>query len=182
MLTLQEKADSLDACRAMLDGEPIEFRSSLTGHWMFTKHIEAGRAHRRKPAPPPAPRLVPLGPDDMLGCVLRSELAGAGFVAIKEATYERMTTKTTMSHKEMTSHIRTRVSASGIKARVMMRNYCGVRGIAVVVPAYEIQFTASEQREIRIIAKVNGLTRARGTEIDIERMTDPAQVNFEFHG
>ena len=87
-----------------------------------------------------------------------------------------------MSHKEMTSHIRTRVAASGIKARVMMRNYCGVRGIAVVVPAYEIQFTESEQRGIRLIAKVNGLTRARGMEIDIERMTDPSQVNFEFHG
>jgi len=87
-----------------------------------------------------------------------------------------------MSHKEMTSHIRTRVAASGIKARVMMRNYCGVRGIAVVTPAYEIQFTESEQREIRLIAKVNGLTRARGMEIDIELMTDPTQVNFEFHG
>lgn len=91
-------------------------------------------------------------------------------------------TNTTMSHKEMTSHIRKRVAASGIKARVMMRKYCGVRGISVVVPAYEIQFTESEQRKIRLIAKVNGLTRARGMEIDIERMTDPAQVNFEFHG
>ena len=86
ILTLQEKAEWLDACRAMLDGEPIEFRSSLTGQWISAKHIEAGRAHRRKPAPPPAPRLTPLGPDDLLGCVLRSEFATAGFVAITEVT------------------------------------------------------------------------------------------------
>ena len=86
ILTLQEKAEWLDACRAMLDGEPIEFRSLLTGQWLPATHIAAGRAHRRKPAPPPAPRLAPLGPDDLLGCVLRSEFAGAGFVAITEAT------------------------------------------------------------------------------------------------
>ena len=93
-----------------------------------------------------------------------------------------MKTECALTHKEMTSHIRARVAASGIKARVMMRNYCGVRGIAVVVPAYEIEFTESEQREIRLIAKVNGLTHARGMEIDIERMTHPMQHNFEFHG
>jgi len=87
-----------------------------------------------------------------------------------------------MTHKEMTSHIRARVAASGIKARVMMRKYCGVRGIAVVTPAYEIEFTESEQREIRLIAKVNGLTHARRSEIDLDRMTDPMQHNFEFHG
>ena len=84
-LTLQEKAEWLDACAAMLAGEPIEFRSSLTGQWISAKHIEAGRPHRRKPAAP-APRLVPLGPDDVLGCVLRSEFATAGFVAITEVT------------------------------------------------------------------------------------------------
>ena len=85
IMTLQEKAEWLDACRAMLDGEPIEFRS-LTGQWMPATHIAAGRAHRRKPQPAPAPRLVPLGPNDLLGCVLRSEFAGAGFVAITEVT------------------------------------------------------------------------------------------------
>ena len=86
ILTLQEKAEWLDACRAMLDDEPIEFRSLLTGQWMPATHIAAGRAHRRKPAPPLASRLVPLGPDDLLWCVLRSEFAGAGFVAITEVT------------------------------------------------------------------------------------------------
>ena len=86
ILTLQEKAEWLDACRAMLDGKQIEFRCARTGQWMPATHIAAGRAHRRKPAPPPAPRLVPLGPDDLLGCVLRSEFATAGFVAITEVT------------------------------------------------------------------------------------------------
>ena len=85
-MTLQEKADWLYAYAAMLDGEPIEFRSSLTGQSISAPHIEAGRPHRRKPAPPPAPRLVPLGPEDLLGCVLRSEFATAGFVAITEVT------------------------------------------------------------------------------------------------
>ena len=85
-MTPTEKADWLDACLAMMDGEPIEFRSLLTGQWMPATHIAPGRAHRRKPAPAPAPKLVPLGPDDLLGCVLRSEFAGTGFVAITEVT------------------------------------------------------------------------------------------------
>ena len=87
-MTLQEKADWLDAFGAMLTGEPIEFRSSLTGQWISAPHIEAGRAHRRKPQPAPAPRLVPLEPDDLLGCVLRSEFAKDGFVAITEVTID----------------------------------------------------------------------------------------------
>jgi len=85
IFTPEEKAEWLDACRAMMDGEPIEFRSLLTGQWMPATHIAAGRARRRKP-PAPAPKLAPLGPDDLLGCVLRSEFADAGFVAITEVT------------------------------------------------------------------------------------------------
>ena len=85
-MTPQEKADWLDACIALMDDEPIEFRSLLNGQWLPATHIAPGRAHRRKPAPVPAPKLVPLGPDDLLGCVLRSEFAGAGFVAITEVT------------------------------------------------------------------------------------------------
>jgi hypothetical protein len=87
-----------------------------------------------------------------------------------------------MSHKEMTKHIRNRVAASGIKARVMMRNYCCVHGITVVTRAYDIEISESEQREIRLIAKANKLTGARGMEIDLDRMTDPMQHNFEYHG
>lgn len=63
-----------------------------------------------------------------------------------------------------------------------MHKYCGVASIKVYTTAYEIQFTESEQREIRIIAKANGLTHARNSEIDIDRMTDYSQHAFEFHG
>jgi hypothetical protein len=86
-MTPQEKADWLDACLAMMDDEPIEFRSLLNGQWLPATHIAPGRAHRRKPAAPaPAPKLVPLGPDDLLGCVLRLEGDSAGFLTIQEVT------------------------------------------------------------------------------------------------
>ena len=49
IFTPEEKEQWLDACQAMLDGEPIEFRSLLTGQWLPADNIEAGRAHRRKP-------------------------------------------------------------------------------------------------------------------------------------
>ena len=49
IFTPEEKEQWLDACQAMLDGEPIEFRSLLTGQWIPADNIEAGRAHRRKP-------------------------------------------------------------------------------------------------------------------------------------
>jgi hypothetical protein len=49
IFTPEEKAEWLDACAAMLAGEPIEFRSLLTGQWLPARLIEAGRAHRRKP-------------------------------------------------------------------------------------------------------------------------------------
>jgi len=87
ILTPEEKEQWLDACRAMLDGEPIEFRSLLNGQWLPATHIAAGRAHRRrKPAPAPSPALIPLGPDDVIGCVLRLE-GDSGFVAIHEASH-----------------------------------------------------------------------------------------------
>jgi hypothetical protein len=49
IFTPEEKSEWLDACRAMLEGQPIEFRSLLTGQWLPATHIAAGRAHRRKP-------------------------------------------------------------------------------------------------------------------------------------
>jgi len=49
IFTPEEKAEWLDACAAMLDGEPIEFRSQLNGQWIDATNIEAGRPHRRKP-------------------------------------------------------------------------------------------------------------------------------------
>ena len=46
-MTLQEKADWLYAYAAMLDGEPIEFRSSLTG-----QSISAPQSPVEEPQPP----------------------------------------------------------------------------------------------------------------------------------
>jgi len=51
IFTPEEKAEWLDACAAMLAGEPIEFRSLLNGQWIPADNIEAGRPHRRKPVP-----------------------------------------------------------------------------------------------------------------------------------
>jgi len=86
IFTTEEKAEWFDACAAHLAGQPIEFRSSLNGAWIDATNIEAGRPHRRKPATAPSPTLIPLGPDDVLGCVLRLE-GDSGFVAIHEASY-----------------------------------------------------------------------------------------------
>ena len=89
-----------------------------------------------------------------------------------------------MTYKEVTKHIRNRIAASGINARVLMKRYCGSETIHIVTPGegFEIKFTESEQREIRLIAKLNGLTLTYGMEIDIERMTNPDQFVFEFRG
>tara|TARA_R110000868_G_scaffold343859_1_gene604806 strand:- start:8 stop:424 length:417 start_codon:yes stop_codon:yes gene_type:complete len=105
-MTPQEKADWLDAAIAMMDGEPIEFRSLLNGQWLPATHIAPGRAHRRKPAPAAActngsrlvwmAKLVPLGPDDLLGCVIRLQGDSAGFLAIQEALH--LGVQTTVGH------------------------------------------------------------------------------------
>lgn len=89
-----------------------------------------------------------------------------------------------MTYKEVTKHIRNRIAASGINARVLMKRYCGSETIHIVTPGagFEIKFTESEQREIRLIAKLNGLTLTRGMEINIERMTNPDEFVFEFRG
>ena len=89
---------------------------------------------------------------------------------------------TPLTHKEITAHIRSRIKAEKIKARVDMFATCGVKYIRVFVPAHDAVFSEENQRTIRNIAKCNNLTRARGEEIDVERMTDPQSMHFEFHG
>jgi hypothetical protein len=84
-----------------------------------------------------------------------------------------------MDHKELTKHLRKRLAKSGIKARCSMYDSCGAKWIKVSVPAFDVEFTEEEQREIRLIAKVNGLTHAQGLEIDIDQMTDPMQHTFQ---
>jgi len=64
-----------------------------------------------------------------------------------------------MNHKEITAHIRGRIKAAGISASCKMQEYCGYMVVAIDVTAYEVNFTEEEQREIRLIAKCNKLTR-----------------------
>lgn len=80
-------------------------------------------------------------------------------------------------HSEMTAHLRKRIAAEGIKARV--RKCPGHKtGIQVFPVAYGLEFTETEQRFIRNLAKINGLTLVRGLEIDVERMTDGHGMDF----
>lgn len=76
--------------------------------------------------------------------------------------------------KEMTAHLRNRIKAAGIKARV---RFLG-RQIQVFPVAYGVEFSEADQHTIRFIAKVNKLTRVRGQEIDVDRMTDPHGMEF----
>ena len=89
---------------------------------------------------------------------------------------------TPLSHKDMAAHIRGRIKQAGIKARVQMDDFCGVLWIKVIGVTFESQFSEDEQRTIRQIAKVNGLTWAQGMEIKIEQMTDAKGFHFVFHG
>lgn len=85
-----------------------------------------------------------------------------------------------MNHKEMTAHIRRRLKASGIKAKCSLYDSCGYHWIRVCTPTFGSRFTDGQQKEINLIAKVNGLTKAQGLEIDIERATISTQVNYLF--
>ena len=73
-----------------------------------------------------------------------------------------------MNHKEMTAHIRRRLSASGIKASCRKQTICGARIISVSPPACDVVFTEDEQRQILLIGRVNGLTLVRGLAIETE--------------
>ena len=92
-----------------------------------------------------------------------------------------------MNHKEMTAHIRNRLKAHKLNARVKMSEACGIKYITVVTKNYGSSWTEQESREIAICAQVNGLTMAQGSEIDIENFVQTScftgcQRNFEFHG
>lgn len=83
--------------------------------------------------------------------------------------------KQTEAVKAMTKHLRHRIRVAGIKASVRM----GARNeIRVESPEYGVEFTEDEQRRIRLMARTNGLTHARGLPIDIEQMTNPFDFSF----
>lgn len=84
----------------------------------------------------------------------------------------------TSTHKELTAHLRDRIKKAGIKACCSLQTYCGEQVIRVSVPKYDAQFTEDEQRTIRTIAQVNGLTFARGSAIDLDRMTNSQEFVF----
>ena len=96
------------------------------------------------------------------------------------------TTQTTsesgsMTHKEITAHIRKRLKAAGIKAKCKMVSFCGCKTVQVAVPTYESRFTSEQIREFVTAAKVNGMTASRGMELDIEHeaaLTGKIQWNF----
>ena len=75
-----------------------------------------------------------------------------------------------------TKHIRGRIKAAGIKAKVCIAPGGGV--LQVNTPVYGVDFSEDAQRQIRLIAKCNGLSWVQGMEIDIEQMTNPNNFNF----
>ena len=78
---------------------------------------------------------------------------------------------TNLTHKEMTSHIRNRVKAVGIKARVRMCPSAGAfghYGIQVFPVAHDLSFTPEQAREIAFICDCNKLTLVRGMKIDLD--------------
>lgn len=77
-----------------------------------------------------------------------------------------------------TKHIRGRLKAAGIKAKCRCYLSCGSQWITINVPTYEAEFSDQEQRSIRTIAQVNGLTFARNEAIEVERMTNPKEFHF----
>jgi len=78
---------------------------------------------------------------------------------------------------EMTAHIRRRIKAAGIKARVRkLDDGC----IQVFAPEYGVTFSDDQQREIRHIADCNRLTLVRGLPIVVEQMTNPETFNFYY--
>lgn len=80
------------------------------------------------------------------------------------------------ANAESAKHIRGRIKQRGIKARVRIAPGGGC--IQVFSVEYGVQFTEEEQREIRLIGKLNGFTWVRGMPIDIEQMTNPFEFNF----
>lgn len=81
-----------------------------------------------------------------------------------------------MNTTQTAAHIRSRIKHAGISARVRVAP--GGGSVQVIAPTAEAVFSETEQREIRLIAKCNRLTWARGMVIDIDQMTNPSEFNF----
>ena len=90
-----------------------------------------------------------------------------------------------MSHKEAASTIRREIKAAAIVAKVWMQTVCGTKVISVAVPEFDVEFSSDEIRAIVAVAKSNGLTGVRKSELNLTheaQLTGKKQWNFEYHG
>lgn len=76
-----------------------------------------------------------------------------------------------MDHKKLTAHIRKRIKASGVEAKVKMLNYCGKQMIAVDVRNATATFSEVEQVTIKLIAQYNSLTFSGGLGTNLHHQT-----------
>ena len=88
-----------------------------------------------------------------------------------------------MNHKELTKHIRGRLSNAGVPCRVRMSEYCGSRVVQIITTTYEQRWTPEQLLQIALIARVNKLTMVRGTPVHsdevMQRLTGANQFDFE---
>ena len=71
-----------------------------------------------------------------------------------------------MTHKELAAHFRSRLAASGIKAKCNMQDLCGNKMIAIDTPSFEYEFSELEQNVIADIALALRMTLIRGLPIE----------------
>ena len=83
-----------------------------------------------------------------------------------------------MFAKETAQTIREQLKAANVKAGCRVAPGKRKDCVQVYVPEFTVSFTDDEQRTIRTIAVELGLTWVRGLPIDVDRMTDPFQMNF----
>jgi len=91
----------------------------------------------------------------------------------------------TMTNKEMTAHIRSRIKAAGIKARVIGRHICGENRITIATQSYDARFNSKELRDIAVIASANRLTMVMGVAINlntIDKLTGANEFVFVYQG
>jgi hypothetical protein len=87
-----------------------------------------------------------------------------------------------LTHKEMTAHIRNRLKVCDIPARCRMNEACGFRMIQVFGVTHEARWTAEQAKMIGRIARVNGLTFVRGMPVDEDHCsTMTGRAYFEFY-
>jgi hypothetical protein len=95
---------------------------------------------------------------------------------------------TSLTHKEMTSHIRNRLKASKIPARVRLYTACSTNYIHIFGVKSDSVWTSKQAQEINLIAAVNNLTGARRSNIDhsdaywSQVKEWRGDFHFEFHG